>query len=244
VHIRSKNSEVASGDGAGGTETSAGGTTGGSNPDKVNTPPTPKTTVRPNNTTIASATNTGKRPEIKNQGPKITQSPQTTQAEKTVAQPDEQTGQSGDDALKQEFLEAIRGWQTLKKTAVRNCDTTILSKVLSGKALDKQTLAIGWLVKKKDYYELIPKGVTVDRYEEVPGTPKRYAVYAQVKELSRLMDQTTNKMLSERDDAYKVKYTIEKTGDHWSIYDSDVIKSTATTPTGGDQSKATNKPKH
>ena len=84
--------------------------------------------------------------------------------------------------------------------------------------------------------------MTVDRYEELSQSPKRYAVYALVKESSKLMDQTTGKQISESDDQYNVKYTIEKSGDHWSIYDSDLIKTTAT-PTG-DQSKGKTKSKH
>ncbi|MBS1997097.1 MAG: DUF4101 domain-containing protein [Cyanobacteria bacterium SZAS LIN-2] len=158
----------------------------------------------------------------------------------TGKQPAPAASQSSNDSLKQEFIETIRNWQTIKKAAVRNCDASELSKVLTGKALDKQTVAIGWLTKKKDYYELTPKGVSVDRYEEISQSPRRYAVFAQVKEFSRLMDQTTNKMLSESEDSYKVKYTIEKTGDHWSIYDSDLIKNSQA---AGDQSKAGTKPK-
>jgi hypothetical protein len=153
-----------------------------------------------------------------------------------------QNQETNTDQLKQEFVDTIRGWQTIKKAAVKNQETSELSKVLSGKALDKQTVAIGWLTKKKDYYELSPKGVTVDRYEELSQSPKRYAVYAQVKESSKLMDQTTGKQISESDDQYNVKYTIEKSGDHWSIYDSDLIRTTAT-PTG-DQSKGKTKSKH
>jgi len=236
VQIKSKNSEAStdSGDNSGttGDTTKATSSTGDSSS-------APKTTVRVN-TTIASATaNPTKRPPgEKTQAPKTNQS---TQSGQSAGQSSGQTV-APNDSLKQEFIDTIRGWQTVKKAAVRNCDAAELSKILTGKALDKQTLAIGWLVKKKDYYELTPKGVTVDRYEEISQAPKRYAVFAQVKEFSRLMDQTTNKMLSESDDAYKVKYTIEKTGDHWSIYDSDLIKSTATV-SGGDQSKATTKPK-
>jgi hypothetical protein len=194
------------------------------------------------NTTAIIATNTPpvKRPPDSAATKPAKQAP--PREVKEVKEVKAETGQTSGDSLKQEFVDTIRGWQTIKKAAVRNQDPSELSKVLSGKALDKQTVAIGWLVKKKDYYDLNPKGVTVDRYEEISQSPKRYAVYAQVKEVSKLMDQTTGKQLSESDDQYNVKYTIERSGDHWTIYDSDLVK-----PGGGttaDQSKGKSKPKH
>jgi hypothetical protein len=152
-----------------------------------------------------------------------------------------QAGQSSADSLKQEFADTIRNWQSIKKVAVRNQDSAELSKVLSGKSLNKQTVAIGWLVKNKYYYDLNPKGVAVDHFEEMSQSPKRYAVYAQVKEDTKLMDQTSGKQLSESDDQYNVKYSIERSGDHWTIYDSDLIKPAGAA--GADQSKGKTKPK-
>ncbi len=157
--------------------------------------------------------------------------------------PVKQPIQATADTLKQEFADTIRSWQTIKKAAVKNQDPSELSKVLSGKALDKQTVAIGWLVKKKDYYDLTPKGVVVDHYEEMSESPKRYAVFAQVREMSKLIDQTTGKQLSENDDQYNVKYTIERTGDHWTINDSDLVKPGAAATTT-DQTKSKGKQRH
>jgi DNA-binding PadR family transcriptional regulator len=117
--------------------------------------------------------------------------------------------------------------------------------VLTGKALAKQTVAISWLVKEKKYYEITPKGVNVDRYQEISKAPSRYAVYAHVKELSRLLDDGTNKLNKETDDQYNVNYTLEKTGDHWSIYDSQLIQpSGAGAATNQAKTPATTKPKH
>lgn len=158
--------------------------------------------------------------------------------------PVKQPPQVTTDTLKQEFADTIRGWQTIKKAAVRNQDPSELSKILSGKALDKQTVAIGWLVKKKDYYDLTPKGVIVDHYEELSQSPRRFAVFAQVKEMSKLIDQTTGKQLSESDDQYNVKYTIERTGDHWTINDSDLVKPGAAATTDQSKGKGKGKQRH
>jgi hypothetical protein len=190
-----------------------------------------------NTNTIAVNVPPSKRPVDNSANSSGTTSP-TNNANTRPKQPKQPPAESVD-TLKQEFVDTIRGWQSIKKAAVRNQDPSELSKILSGKALDKQTVAIGWLVKKKDYYELTPKGVVVDHYEELSLNPKRYAVFAQVKEMSKLIDQTTGKQLSESDDQYNVKYTIEKSGDHWTINDSDLIKPAGT----ADQSKGKTKPK-
>lgn len=130
---------------------------------------------------------------------------------------------NGEDNLKKELGDVIRNWQSIKKIAVKERQTTELGKVLSGKALSRQTTGIQWLITNKKYYDLTPEGVTVDRYVELSKSPKRYAVYARVKELSKLMSENGTKT-SEEETTYDVNYTLERLDDHWSIADSQVVK--------------------
>ncbi|MBX9947667.1 MAG: ARC6/PARC6 family protein [Candidatus Obscuribacterales bacterium] len=126
------------------------------------------------------------------------------------------------DALKNTFTELLKTWQAIKKTAVRNRVTSELPEVLSGKALEKQTGAIKYLMTTHKYYDMTSRGVTVNRYQElVPG--KKYACFAQVKEFRRFIDDTTNKSLKDAEDTYNVNYTIEKIDGKWFISDSVVI---------------------
>jgi hypothetical protein len=126
------------------------------------------------------------------------------------------------DALKNTFTELLKTWQSIKKTAVRNRVTSELSDVLTGKALEKQTGAINYLMKTHKYYDMTSRGVVVNKYQElVPG--KKYACFAQVKEFRRFMDDTTNKSLKDAEDTYNVNYTIEKIDGKWFISDSVVI---------------------
>lgn len=138
----------------------------------------------------------------------------------TVKTPPAAPAQS--DALKNTFTELLKTWQAIKKTAVRNRVTSELPEVLTGKALEKQTGAIKYLMTTHKYYEMTSRGVTVSKYQElVPG--KKYACFAQVKEFRRFMDDTTNKSLKDAEDTYNVNYTIEKIDGKWFISDSIVI---------------------
>lgn len=137
-----------------------------------------------------------------------------------TAPPANSTPQS--DALKNTFTELLKTWQAIKKTAVRNRVTSELPEVLAGKALEKQTGAIKYLMTTHKYYDMTSRGVTVNKYQElVPG--KKYACFAQVKEFRRFIDDTTNKSLKDAEDTYNVNYTIEKIDGKWFISDSVVI---------------------
>ncbi len=137
-----------------------------------------------------------------------------------------QTPPPSSDPLKNQFVELLRNWQTIKKTAVRNRATGELSEVLSGEALKKQTGAIKYLMSQHKYYEMTSKGVNVSKIQELtPG--KKYACFAQVREYRRFIDDTTGQVLKEGEDTYNVNYTIEKIDDKYFISDSTVISSAA-----------------
>lgn len=126
------------------------------------------------------------------------------------------------DPRRDEFANVIRSWQNLKKGAVRKRDTATLAEVLAGRALARQTDAVKWLVTNKKYYDMTPRGVSVDKYQEqVPG--KKYLVLAQVREFSKFIDEPSGQVLKEVDDKYTVNYTIEKVGDKWMITDSALL---------------------
>ncbi|HEY9778449.1 MAG TPA: IMS domain-containing protein [Planktothrix sp.] len=124
--------------------------------------------------------------------------------------------------LKKTFVDLINKWQSVKRTAVRARDTGTLASVLSGKALQQQTSAIKWLSDNHKYYLMNPGKVMVDRYEEVVKDQK-YAVYAQVSESKKYMDDTSDEVLKDTSTTYNVKYTVDKVGDHWVIDDSEVL---------------------
>lgn len=133
------------------------------------------------------------------------------------------------DPLKQQFIDAIKSWQSIKKVAVRQRQTTDLSNILAGKALTRQSDAINWLQQNHKYYEMSPRGVVVSKYTELtPG--RKYAVNAQVREQSRFIDDTNGQVVKEGEDTYNVNYTIEKIGDKWFISDSAIIPGVAKTP--------------
>lgn len=139
------------------------------------------------------------------------------------------------DPRRDEFAGVIRSWQNLKKTVVRKRDTAPLADVLSGRALARQTDAVKWLVTNKKYYDMNPRGVQVDKYQEqVPG--KKYVVLAQVREFSKFIDEPSGQVLKEVDDKYTVNYTLEKVGDRWMITDSALLS------TGQQPPKAPPKP--
>jgi hypothetical protein len=127
-----------------------------------------------------------------------------------------------DAALKDQFAAVIASWQKIKKNAVRNKQTEELANVLAGKALIRQTDAVKWLVTNKKYYDMNPKGVTVDQFA-VLAPAKKYMVAAQVHEAYKFIDEPSGKVLKEVDDINKVNYTIEKIAGKWVITDSALL---------------------
>lgn len=134
------------------------------------------------------------------------------------------TGTSSGDSLKKELGDVIRNWQTIKKAAVRERQTDQLTKILSGPALARQTTSIKWLADNKQYYDLTPEGVTVDKCTVLSQKPMRYSVFAKVKEHSKLMPESGSKPIDEQETTYDVNYTLERANDHWTISDSLIVK--------------------
>ncbi len=132
---------------------------------------------------------------------------------------------SKDEQLKNDFRDVIQDWQTLKKTAVKERDTKLLSQALGGKALSRQTDAIKWLTSNHKYYDMTPGGAKVEKISALVAN-KKYAVFAEVKEKTKFVDDVTGRAAKETDDTYKVNYTIEKVGQKWLITDSALIKNT------------------
>jgi hypothetical protein len=177
-------------------------------------------------TTKSSTTKIATLPTTTTTQPKSTQAstPSSTQSStqspsESASTTDEANQAAAPTTLKDTFRDVIFGWQKLKKVAVRQRDTSELSQVLSGKALIRQSDAIKWLQTNKKYYDMNPKSVVVDRYVDL-GKGLKYAVYAQVKESSKYMDEPTGQIIKDSDDTYNVNYTIEKSGDKWLISDS------------------------
>jgi len=146
---------------------------------------------------------------------------------------------SANEALKKQFLDLIIDWQRIKKTAVRQRQTNELSQALSGKALVRQTDAIKWLASNHKYYEMLAQGAVIERFEPIVQG-KKYAVFAEVKEKTKFVEDSTNKSLKQSDDTYKVNYTVEKIGSHWLISDFALIKPGTTPATN----PSANKSKH
>ena len=131
---------------------------------------------------------------------------------------------AGAGSLKNQFLGLINNWQGIKKTAVRLRQAGDLSQVLSGRALQRQSDAVKWLSSNHRYYEMNPKLVVVDRYVElIPG--RKFAVFARVKEDSKLIEDATGQVLKSSEDTYNVNYTIEKIKNSWFITDSSIVAS-------------------
>lgn len=128
------------------------------------------------------------------------------------------------DSLKKELGDVIRTWQSIKKTAVKERQIEQLGKILSGAALSRQTKSIKWLADNKQYYDLTPEGVIVDKYSAISQMPLRYSVYAKVKERSKLMPEAGGKPIDEQETTYDVNYTLERVNDHWTISDSLIVK--------------------
>lgn len=86
----------------------------------------------------------------------------------------------------------------------------------------RQSDAIKWLQTNHKYYDMNPRTVVVDRFVDIVKGQK-YAVYAQVKESSKYMDEPTGQVIKDSEDTYNVNYTIEKSGDKWLISDSSIV---------------------
>jgi len=138
--------------------------------------------------------------------------------------------------LNETFSKAIQNWQDIKKIAVRQRKTEDLAQVLAGRALIRQTEAIKWLSNNHKYYDMTPKGISVERFNEItPG--QKYAVFVEIKEVSKLMDDTNNQVIKETDDSYKVNYTVEKINGNWFITDSAFVDKSTTPSASRPQSK-------
>jgi len=123
------------------------------------------------------------------------------------------------DTLKEELATVIKNWQRIKKSVLKTRQTAELQTALGGRALALQLNAIKWLTDNHRYYDMTPKNVLVDQVTELlPG--KKYVVLAEVQEGTKYMDEATHQTLKDTNDAYKVKYTLEKSGSKWLITDS------------------------
>lgn len=60
----------------------------------------------------------------------------------------------------------------------------------------------------------------VEKYTELSSSPQKYSVYAKVMELTKIMKDGATKPEKETDDTYNVNYTVERSGDHWTISNS------------------------
>jgi len=163
-----------------------------------------------------------------------------SEPEKVITAP---KNMSKEEQLKNDFRDVIQNWQGLKKIVVKERDTKLLSQALSGKALIRQTEGVKWLVSNHKYYEMTPGGAKVEKVSTLVANTK-YAVYAEVKEKTKLVDESSGHGGKETDDTYKVNYTIEKIGQKWLITDSALIKGIAekTADKSGSQKSNTKKP--
>jgi len=128
--------------------------------------------------------------------------------------------------LKQEFMRTVESWQSIKKKAVRQRQTNDLASILGGRALVRQSDAVKWLSANHKYYDMNPKGVSIQNVTEL-SPDKKYTVSACVKENTKYFDDTTGQLIKDMDDTYNVNYTIEKAAGHWVITDSTIVKSTS-----------------
>jgi len=99
-----------------------------------------------------------------------------------------------------------------------------LASILSGKALAAQTINIKWLTDNKQHYEISNQTARVDKYTVTGQNPKIYSVNAQVKELNKQIEDGTNRVIEEKNEAYDVNYTIEKVGNDYKISAFQLIK--------------------
>jgi outer membrane biosynthesis protein TonB len=129
--------------------------------------------------------------------------------------------------LKQDFTSALTSWQEIKKVAVRKRDAKVLSDILSGNALDKQTQAVNWLSTNHKYFNLSPESVAVESFAPIEEG-KKYSVIAIIRETSKYVEESTGQVLKYTEDVYKVNYTLERMDNNWRIVDSTIISSKKT----------------
>ncbi len=170
---------------------------------------TKTSSVKPTSATVKTTSKPPAKP-IKPETTVATTEPVKTEAQQPATK----------DPLRDELAGAIRSWQTIKKSALKDRNPAGLSKILSGALLQRQTDSIKALTESKHYYELTPKGVVVEKYTELSSTPQKYSVYAKVMELTKIMKDGATKPEKETDDTYSVNYTVERSGDHWTISNS------------------------
>lgn len=131
------------------------------------------------------------------------------------------------DQLKTQFADLISKWQRIKKQAVRTRQSEQLSSVLTGSALAVQTEAVKYLVSHRCYYDINPKGVSVEQFTEIlPG--RKYMVAAEVREAAKFIDEASGRVIKDVDDVNRVNYTIEKAGGKWVISNSKLLSASPT----------------
>ncbi len=126
------------------------------------------------------------------------------------------------DILHRQFANLVISWQKVKRSAVKNRQSSSLTNILGGKALAMQNRAITWLMDTKQYYEMTPIQLQVQAYKEVtPGN--KYEVETFIKERQQLMSADTMKPVKDKVMAYNVVYTIEKIRGAWLITDTRMV---------------------
>ncbi|MBX9670635.1 MAG: IMS domain-containing protein [Candidatus Obscuribacterales bacterium] len=124
--------------------------------------------------------------------------------------------------LHRQFANLVISWQKVKRTAVKNRQSSSLTNILGGKALAMQNRAIDWLMNTKQYYEMTPIQLQVQAYKEVtPGN--KYEVETFIKERQQLMSADTMKPVKDKVMAYNVVYTVEKIRGAWLITDTRMV---------------------
>jgi hypothetical protein len=124
--------------------------------------------------------------------------------------------------LRIEFSRLISNWQQIKRSALLDRDSSGLPQALSGKALSSLNELIKKLSSDHRHYELTPKSASLDHFSELVRGQK-YAVYAQISENSKIIDDKNNEVMKDTTNSYGVNYTVEKVGDRWLIVDSTVV---------------------
>lgn len=147
-------------------------------------------------------------------GPLLANNPKSVQTSKPAG---------SQDNLKEEFTKLLTEWQGIKKAVYKNRQNSSLLKLLGGAALTKQSKAIKWLLDNHRYYEVTPKGLSIESYKAI--TPNRkYNVVAKISERRQYVDANTMHILKDINSAYKASYTIEKIRGSWIIIDSKLVK--------------------
>jgi hypothetical protein len=160
-------------------------------------------------TTISTTTTSSSTPKTTSTTPKTATTPRTTIASKPPAE----------DLLHKQFSNLINNWQQIKRSAVKTRQADSLSRILGGKALSTQNIAIQWLLDNKKYYEMTPLELRIQSYKEItPGS--KFEVETYIKERRQLMNANTMKAEKDSTSAYNVIYTVEKIRGSWLITDT------------------------